>query len=227
MDETIKKKVLKPNTAKAEGNGKSANGERKAASIAINSLKEQLAQRVAELAVINSVQEGLASKLDIQGIYDLVGNKLYEIFKPDILFIAIYHPEQNSTSFPYGILRGKKISTMPDLELGGFSGEAILKRQTIILNEDIQRRSAAVNSYTLAGDEEPQSMVYVPIIAGENVLGVVSLQSYELGHIFPESDVRLLETLTNSMSVALQNARLFDETQRLLKETKQQVVTIT
>ena len=70
-------------------------------------------------------------------------------------------------------------------------------------------------------------MVYVPIIAGENVLGVVSLQSYELGHIFPPSDVRLLETLTNSMSVALQNAHLFDETQRLLKETKQQVVTIT
>jgi uncharacterized protein YigA (DUF484 family) len=34
-------------------------------------------------------------------------------------------------------------------------------------------------------------------------------------------DVRLLETLANSMSVALENARLFDETTRLLKETEQ------
>ena len=34
------------------------------------------------------------------------------------------------------------------------------------------------------------------------------------------SDVRLLETLAASMSVALENARLFDETQRLLKETE-------
>jgi signal transduction histidine kinase len=33
--------------------------------------------------------------------------------------------------------------------------------------------------------------------------------------------VRLLETLASSMSVALENARLFDETQRLLKETEQ------
>jgi hypothetical protein len=32
--------------------------------------------------------------------------------------------------------------------------------------------------------------------------------------------VRLLETLAASMSVALENARLFDETQRLLKETE-------
>ena len=38
---------------------------------------------------------------------------------------------------------------------------------------------------------------------------------------FNESDVRLLATLANSMSVALENARLFDETQRLLKETEQ------
>ena len=38
---------------------------------------------------------------------------------------------------------------------------------------------------------------------------------------FSELDVRLLQTLANSMSVALENARLFDETQRLLKETEQ------
>ena len=40
-------------------------------------------------------------------------------------------------------------------------------------------------------------------------------------HAFSQSDVRLLQTLANSMSVALENARLFDETQRLLKETEQ------
>ncbi len=33
-------------------------------------------ERVAELAVINSVQEGLASKLDMQDIYNLVGDKI-------------------------------------------------------------------------------------------------------------------------------------------------------
>jgi signal transduction protein with GAF and PtsI domain len=52
------------------------------------------------------------------------------------------------------------------------------------------------------------------------VTGVISVQSYEK-HAFSENDVRLLQTLANSMSVALENARLFDETQRLLKETEQ------
>ncbi len=37
-------------------------------------LKEELAQREAELSIISSVQEGLASHLDVQAIYDLVGS---------------------------------------------------------------------------------------------------------------------------------------------------------
>ncbi|HEY5729329.1 MAG TPA: GAF domain-containing protein, partial [Anaerolineales bacterium] len=174
-------------------------------------------ERVAELAIINSVQEGLASKLNLQGIYDLVGDKLYEIFKPEILYIAIYHPETNRTSYPYAIGRGEK-GNLPETGLGGFTGEAIHKRKTIVVNEDIERREAEVGSYNMSEGPDPQSMVYIPIIAGNDVLGVVSLQSYERGYIFPESEVRLMETLTSSMSVALQNAQSFKAEQERVAE---------
>src|SRR5260221_1437254 len=58
------------------------------------------------------------------------------------------------------------------------------------------------------------------LVNGE-VIGVVSLQNLDRENAFSESDVSLLQTLANSMSVALDNARLFDETQRLLKETEE------
>lgn len=215
--ESIKVKP-KPSSApvkKIIGGRKSALAKNK-----LQLVEQQLAQRENELAILNSVQMGLVSKLDFTGIIDLVGDKLYEIFNPNILLIGIYNPATNRTSFPYAINHGIKYRDLPERELGAFSGEAIRKRQTIVVNEDMERRSAEVGSYTMAGDEDPLSLVYVPIIAGENVLGVISLQSFEREHAFPESDVRLLETLANSMSVALENARLFDETQRLLKITE-------
>ena len=59
------------------------------------------------------------------------------------------------------------------------------------------------------------------MIAGGEINGVISLQNLDQENAFPESDVKLLNTLANSMSVALENARLFDETTRLLKETEQ------
>ena len=43
-------------------------------------LFKQSEQRAAELAIINSVQQALAAELNMQGIYDAVGDKIREIF---------------------------------------------------------------------------------------------------------------------------------------------------
>ena len=59
----------------------------------------------------------------------------------------------------------------------------------------------------------------VPMVAGDQARGLIRLIDMEREHAFSESDVRLLQTLANSMSVALENARLFDETQRRTRET--------
>src|SRR5688500_11740951 len=71
------------------------------------------------------------------------------------------------------------------------------------------------------GTKMPKSSLFVPLIVNNEVRGSVSLQNVDRENAFSESDVRLLQTLANSMSVALENARLFDETERLLKETEE------
>jgi signal transduction histidine kinase len=69
--------------------------------------------------------------------------------------------------------------------------------------------------------ELAKSALFVPLIVDGQVNGLISLENIDRENAFSESDVRLLTTLAASMSVALENARLFDETQRLLKETEQ------
>ena len=49
-----------------------------------------LEQRASELAIINSVQQGLAAQLDFQAIVDLVGDKLREIFGTADMSIALH-----------------------------------------------------------------------------------------------------------------------------------------
>src|SRR2546426_11921077 len=66
-----------------------------------------------------------------------------------------------------------------------------------------------------------KSVVFVPMVSSDQARGMIGLMDLEREHAFSDSDVRLLQTLANSMSVALENARLFDETQRLFKETEQ------
>ena len=59
----------------------------------------------------------------------------------------------------------------------------------------------------------------MPLLVGDEARGAISLQNVDRENAFTDSDVRLLQTLANSMSVALENARLFDETQRRTRET--------
>ena len=53
-------------------------------------LVHETRQRNAELALINSVQEALAGELELQAIYDVVGDKIQEIFDAQVVDIGIF-----------------------------------------------------------------------------------------------------------------------------------------
>jgi GAF domain-containing protein len=50
---------------------------------------EETRQRNAELALINSVQEALAGELDLQAIYDAVGDRIRDVFDAQVVDIAM------------------------------------------------------------------------------------------------------------------------------------------
>src|SRR5574339_1259019 len=64
-------------------------------------------------------------------------------------------------------------------------------------------------------------MASVPIISNDRFLGDISIENYERENAYGESELRLLTTIAASLGTALDNARLFDETQRLLKVTEE------
>jgi signal transduction histidine kinase len=94
-------------------------------------------------------------------------------------------------------------------------------REPLLLSEGFMEYA---NRYSESGPfagEAPKSAVFVPLVVGDHVRGNISLQNVDREHAFTESDVRLLTTLANSMSVALENARLFDQTNKLLADADQ------
>jgi GAF domain-containing protein/CheY-like chemotaxis protein len=183
-------------------------------------LLKETDQRAAELAIINSVQAALADELNIQGIYDTVGDKIREIFHNTDLGIRIYDPKTNMESFPYTYENGQRIFFEPD-SLKGISAHIIKSHETLVINENLLQAVEKYDSYVIPGTQAEKSAIWVPLVVGDQARGVISLANMEREHAFSDSDVRLLQTVANSMSVALENARLFNETQRLLKETEQ------
>ncbi len=185
-------------------------------------LLKESEDRAAELAIINSVQAALAAELNIQGIYGAVGDRIRDIFHNTDLAIRIYDPKTNLVHWPYAYENGKRITVEPfPLPERGFMSHVLRTRETLVINENIAQAAEKYGSYVVPGLQMEKSAVHVPLAVGDQARGVITLANMEREHAFSETDVRLLQTLANSMSVALENARLFDETQRLLKETEQ------
>ena len=147
-------------------------------------------ERAAELALINDVQRGLAEKLDIQAMYDLVGDKIQEIFDAQVVDIGIYDPDANLTHFPYTIERGVRFPDEPNdrrlrrVRPGRSRADPVVrgcarladrprKRPTVIQGEDAKGPVRSDDRRT-------------------EVRGRISLQNIDREGAFTDSDLRLL-----------------------------------
>ena len=176
-------------------------------------------QRNAELAVINEIGEALAKELDFQGIIDAVGERIRSIFAAPTSGIILYDADAGMIVPAYMVENGERIAEIESRSLGGLSGVVIDSRAPLRLGTSDELNKH--HPYTVGNEEElSQSWLGVPVLAGTRVLGVITLERPDK-NAFSENDERLLSTIAQSMGVALENARLFDETKHLLGETTQ------
>ena len=180
-------------------------------------------QRNAELGVINSVQQGLVAEMDMQGIYELVGERVRDLFDAQVTAIVTFDFEQKMENFAYLFEDGGRLYPNPR-PYDNVREKIINEKKTLLLNENAAEQMSKINKKPfkpVPGTQTAKAVLYVPMVVGDSVRGYVTLQNLDRDHAFTHSDVRLLETLVNSMSVALENARLFNETTRLLAITEQ------
>ena len=185
-------------------------------------LLQETEQRNAELAVINAVQTALAGKLDMQAIYEVIGDELAKIFGEQGVTIRIIDRERGVVRYAYQLADGRRDVSNFETALRGFTAEVVRTGEPLLVNENLIARAEQLGSVVLPGlGAQPKSQLLLPMVVGGQTRLVLTLHDLHREQAFDEADVRLLQTLVSSMSVAMENARLFDETQRLLKETEQ------
>ncbi len=220
MPKTGSRKSATPKPASKKVSSRGASKTARTKPVSLANLQKELKQREAELDIIKSVQDGLASNQEIQAIYDLVGEKIRALFGAHTTIIATFDHKTGTQTFNYYVDRNGRehVEARP---MSGLVQSLIKGRKTLLFNNNVEKHMKDYGAKLVLGPFIPKSALYVPMITSDQVKGVISLQNMEKENAFATSDVRLLETLAASLSAALENARLFNETQRLLKETEQ------
>ena len=178
---------------------------------------DETRQRNAELALVNEVGRALAEQLEFEAVVELVGERVRGIFESDSLAIVLYDAATQMLSAPYLIDAGERLEEPPWPFGTGLMSTVIRTREPLLLGSS---EASEAQGAIFIGGVDNESWLGVPILAGDQVIGVINLEN-QARDAYDEADDRLLATLASSMGVALENARLFDETKRLLAETDQ------
>ena len=147
-------------------------------------------------------------------LIELVGDLIGETFSADVSYVALYDAETREIGFPYYSEGGTRTSHEA-VPLGDGPTSRVLKtRETLLLHGSAEFAGLGERRVGEAGG----SYLGVPILAGEQAIGALSVQTTRDDSRYDEADARLLGTIAANVGVAIQNARLFREAQAAKQE---------
>ncbi len=168
-------------------------------------------RRVAELEVVNRVAQAVSQLLRLDSLYRVVHAQMSQVLPQTDLAIGLYDPATDQLAYPFWSVDGD-VGDRPLASLGNdLAGYVLRTRQPLTLTEDLAGQAAILGIEV--PDHPPLSWMGSPLLAGENLLGIIAIQDRRQEGRFSEDDSALLTTLASQVATAIQNARLLEETQ--------------
>ncbi|MDW7992619.1 MAG: GAF domain-containing protein, partial [Anaerolineae bacterium] len=175
-------------------------------------LFEEARLRAEELAVLNELGQALAAQLDVQQVLEEAYRGVSRLVDTTNFYIALYDPHRKWVSFPLDIEENERRPYRERPFANGLTEYIIQNRKPVLIKEDTLTH-LQVMGVDLIG-RAAQSWLGVPLIVGDQVLGVMAVQSYTTPRAYDEHDLNLMMAIASQVAIALQNARSYEEAQR-------------
>ncbi len=200
-------------------------GEQIATALQRATLHAQTRRRADQLAAVNTLGRALAEVLEPQQIHERLSRATFQLL-PDIstIIISFVDPEGPARSCAFGRHDGAPLRldawpALPFLPPGQNPTNQVISTQRPLIVNDVARASGADNIVHDAPTLSPRSAVFVPMLGRGDVVGVIEVRSHLPGR-FSQEEADLLVLVANTAAVAIENARLFAETERHLRHVQ-------
>ena len=172
-------------------------------------------------AILNQASYQVGANLDPEQIYVAVHEAAKRLMPLESFVIAVLDDETDEIEGVYLVDDDVRAPITRIPREDGLSGRVINSGEPLLVNGS--STVDEMGGVTYGRPDSPQSILAVPMLLGGRAIGMLSAQSYQL-NVYTESDLQVLSTLANQAVVAIQNGRLFNETQRLAQELEQRVI---
>lgn len=182
-------------------------------------INRQIQRRASQFEAVAQVTQSITSVRDLQELLPHIATVISEKF--DFYHVGVFMLDEikeyavlSATNSPGGrtmMARHHRLRVGEQGIVGHVTATA-----TPRIAMDVGKDAVFFDNVELA---DTHSEMALPLISAGRVIGALDVQSTERG-AFTEDDVQMLTLLATQVSLAIENARLFDETRRALAEAE-------
>ncbi len=180
-------------------------------------LYEETQSRLNEISAIYQISQTLVSTIDLPTLLRRLPEDLSTIVGTRNFYLALYDKQQDIVTFPVVRENGVPLSVAPQ-KPQGLTGYILRTRESLLLaGDDVPQKLHALQA-TLIGPKHAAAYLGVPLLVGDEPIGVLAVENLDNPNAYTDNDLRLLNTAAAQLAVAIQNSRLFMEARQRTDE---------
>lgn len=181
----------------------------------------RLRRRVQELSSLQAVGHALSASLDIEVVVCAIYEQVTKLMPTPSFYVGLYDSELGEVSFPLIMNNGERLHAHARQARHGLTEYLLETRKPLLLTEDV---AAWIEEQGLEViGREAACWVGTPIVAGDEALGVIAVQSYDTPGAYDRSHLEILTMIADQAAIAVQNARLYERTDEALARRVQEL----
>ncbi len=184
--------------------------------VALNNahLFQERDRRITELAILNQISRVLSSALDLNELLETIYQQVGRLFDTNNFYIAAYYPESDEWETLLEIEEGERLLPERYKVGAGLTGYIIRHKAPLLF-----RNVAQVEEFSRKEGVDPigrmaRSWLGVPLLTADKIVGVMAIQSFEQKNLYGDEDLALFSTIATQAAGAIENARLYTETEQ-------------
>jgi PAS domain S-box-containing protein len=178
-----------------------------------NQTRSDLERRLQDLSTLNNISRVLRSTLNLENLLSVIHVQVTQLLKIDNFYVALYDAEEEQLWYPLAVKHGQRQAWQPrQMKQDRLTDRVIKDGKPILLNPN------SGDDPSLAGlpasEETPAAWIGVPLITSDSPAGCLAVFSVKPSTVFNQGDLNLLIILSGQVSVAIENALLYEQAQR-------------
>jgi PAS domain S-box-containing protein len=184
-----------------------------AAAIRNARLHEETERRASRLRAVNRVARRANSLLHLDDLIEAVYEEIDATFEADAFFLALYDREEHELEFRLSVDEGIREPPRRRSLEPGLSASVVTTGKPLLIHDYEQEREDLPPAEIWGTDKISRSWLGVPMRAGGEVTGVISVQAYR-PFAYGDEDEQLLSTIADQVAMTLEKTSLYEESQR-------------